>query len=140
MLDHIYTNLTENKTSTKCILYDISDHIPVITVITERNIKTKTADRKIIRDLRKFKPEEFKSDLSNQLNNFNFNVTDINQLWNNFETLFNNTINKHAPRRAQTRKECRLSRKPYLTKEILRSIKIKQNLFKRAVKESSHLS
>ena len=46
LLDHIYTNLTENKTSTKCILYDISDHIPVITVITERNIKKKLVIKK----------------------------------------------------------------------------------------------
>ena len=65
LLDHMYTNVSENKTTTKCLSYDISDHLPILTFIKSFQINSnKSTYRKIlIRDLLHFNPEEFLQEL-----------------------------------------------------------------------------
>ena len=135
IIDHIYTNIPENKTLTKCIAFEVSDHIPVISVIGEFRTNKNKIEKRKIRDLKNFKPEEFTKELGNSIAQLNFDSEDVNELWNSFRKSFNGILNKHAPQRLQTRKESRINSKPYLTKGILKSIKTKQKLFKKTIIE-----
>ena len=38
LLDHIYTNIEDYKLNTKCITFNISDHIPVLTILNSHKI------------------------------------------------------------------------------------------------------
>ena len=118
----MYTNTLENHITTQCMSYDISAHLPVITVIGKTKIKKANLQKRIIRDLSNFQPDEFLSELREEINSFNFDATNANELWNRFSLLFNTIVNKHAPTRLQTRREIRNSAKPYITKGILKSI------------------
>ena len=75
--------------------------------------------------------------MENKLTNLNFHIQDANELWNDFENLFNETIQNHAPLKIQTRRESRRNEKPYITPQIIRYIKIKQKLFKKSIKQPS---
>ena len=54
----------------------------------------------------------------------------INEQTKIFLNTFSNTVDKLAPFRKMTQKEKRLKRKPWLTRGILKSIKIKNKMFK----------
>ena len=140
LLDHMYTNVFENKTNTFCIEYDISDHVPVITFLksNQNNVNNQATQKVLIRDLSNFNPDEFVNDLENKIPHLDLNGSlDVNQLWDNFELLFNSTLLQHAPLRPQTRRERKRKTKPYITNKILASIKEKKKLFKTALNNPS---
>ena len=72
------------------------------------------------RDTKNFDAKSFQKDLLDNLSiKGNGCEEDRNSLVRNFTNIFNDTLNNHAPLRKQTRKERKLERKPWLTKEIL---------------------
>ena len=54
--------------------------------------------------------------------------------------MFNSVLDKHAPKRLMSRKEKRLSDKPWITRGILKSIKTKNKLFKKYFKSKQGIS
>ena len=62
----------------------------------------------------------------------------LDELWNEFESIFNNTVFLHAPLRQMTRKEKRLKAKPWLTKGILTSIRTKDKMFVKEIKNKNN--
>ena len=60
----------------------------------------------------------------------------LGQFWKKF----NSILNIHAPFRLQTRKESKLSKKPWLTNGILKSIKTKQKLYKHIIIKTNRAS
>ena len=140
LLDHMYTNVSENKTTTKCLSYDISDHLPILTFIKSFQINSnKSTYRKIlIRDLSRFNPEEFLQELESKISLLNLDNSCVNKLWDQFELLFNSVVMQYAPLRPQTRRERKRRYKPYITNTILSSIKKKQKLFKRVLNNPSN--
>ena len=83
------------------------------------------------RDTKNFDAESFQKDLLDNLSIIGNGCgeEDENSLMRNFINIFNDTLNNHAPLRKQTRKERKLKSKPWLTKEILISLKHKNKLF-----------
>ena len=82
-------------------------------------------------------------DLDNELFSINqdssseTNTAIANQEASNLVYLFNSIINRHAPRRPMSRKENRLSDKPWITRGILTSIKTKNKLYKKYFKNKN---
>ena len=137
LLDHMYTNLPENKTVTKCIAYDISDHFPVITYFKTFKIKPQIT-KKIIRDMKNFKAEEFLFELEEKIGSINHNKLSCNDLWDEFNNTFNLVLNQHAPLRYQTLKEAKRKNKPFITKEISSSLKTKQKMLNKLTKHPTN--
>ena len=54
----------------------------------------------------------------------------VNKISQNLTSSFENVLNKHAPLQKLSRKEKRLSEKPWISKSILKSIKTKNRLFR----------
>ena len=83
------------------------------------------------RDTKNFDAESFQKDLLDNLSIIGNGCgeEDENSLMRNFINIFNDTLNNHAPLRKQTRKERKLKSKPWLTKEILISLKHKNKFF-----------
>ena len=135
LLDHVYSNFLENQIITKCITYDISDHLPVLTILQKINKNKKQMQKCLIRDMSKFNPEEFQIELKTQISAIKYESQDVNKQWEQFEKVYSDTVNKHAPNRLQSRRETKRNDKPWLTKGILRSIKVKHKLFKKTLKD-----
>ena len=83
------------------------------------------------RDYRSFKPEDFVTDLSAELNkvHFSLDLLPSGEDFTVFLQIFVDTLNKHAPLRKKTRKEVKLGNKPWITKGIPISSKTKSKLY-----------
>merc|ERR1712002_1017070 len=116
------------------VVYDISDHVPVM--LTVKNKLKKVNFKKFLtQDFKNFDSQSFLCDLETGLNNceeFDGNQ-DVNLLWNKFEDIFSKTVFSHAPLRSMTKKERRFRSKPWLTKGIIKSIKVKNSMFRLAL-------
>jgi len=123
-LDHIYTNIIDDNTTTGIAHYGISHHLPIFASF---NFHPKCAKkyRPKIRCLKNFDLPSFLEDLNTALFDHDFhnqNNSDINITCNNFILMFNNILDQHAPLRFASRKETRSFHKPWLTKGLLTSL------------------
>jgi len=88
------------------------------------------------RDKSKFYANVFNSDLNESLHNYFVHLPEIisdnyNKVFDEFNNLIWQTIDKHAPLKKFSRKQKKkLRKKPWLTKDILKSIRIKRKMFK----------
>ena len=140
LLDHIYTNLTNKNNQSGVCIFEISDHLQIFFIA--KNVKCFSNNRtKFIRSLKNFNSENFVIDLQNKLSTIGAEVeTNVNQDVANLTTMFNSVLDKHAPKRLMSRKEKRLSDKPWITRGILKSIKTKNKLFKKYFKSKQGIS
>ena len=87
------------------------------------------------RSLATFTADIFNHDLENRLDdlfqtNSVTNENNLQELFNNFHSIFTQVIDIHAPLKKLTRKQKRLQHKPWITKGNLISIKRKQKMHK----------
>ena len=129
--------MNEQKFNTKCLTYDMSDHLPILTILNPYKSEQPKCNRKLIRNMKNFNFDDFATDLQTNLSSFNFNNPDIsgNELWDKFDNILNSTFDKHAPLRLQTQKEFKRSFSPWITNDVLKKIKHKNNLYKKAITE-----
>jgi len=139
LLDHIYTNIIDDNTTTGIALYDISDHLPIFANFNFHPKCAKTYRPKI-RCLKNFDLPSFLEDLNTALVDLDFhnqNNSDINITCNNFILMFNNILDQHAPLKFASRKETRSFHKPLLTKSLLTSISKKNALYKKMLSRNN---
>ena len=92
-----------------------------------------------IRDMSNFNETDFNQDLLLELGHLD-NILqishdpDVNTLFNKFINIFNSVIDKHAPFKYLSRKQTKLKHKPWISKGILKSTKIKNKLYKASLK------
>ena len=136
LLDHIYSNLTQKEIIGKPCLFHISDHLPTCAIINSFS-GNKKFKSKMKRCMKTFKVDKFIMDLNCQLQsccNINNQDTNVNEdVWR-ITKIFMKTLNSHAPLMSTSRRERKLNEKPWITKEILKSIKTKNKLFKSCYK------
>ena len=133
LIDHIYTNTINLLSSTFILLSDITDHFPVMCTISGMNVGPKTKI-KMRRDMKNFCSDSFRSEIESMCDNYmgvsltkeNFNLS-LDSFIGHLKWL----INKHAPLRPLSRKENKLFSKPWITRGIRRSIRHKNNMFKK---------
>ena len=65
------------------------------------------------------------------------NKSNINQDVINLTIVFNSVLDEHPPMRPMSKKEKRLTDKPWITKGILTSIKTKNRLYKKYFKSKN---
>ena len=123
LLDHFYSNYEENTIFSHILLSDISDHLSIIIII--KNFRPLTnISIKYRRCTKHFDAEKFLVDLSE-------NIYDC---FEKFNKIFNSVLNIHAPLQNLSCKQKQLNGKPWLTKGILISIKIKNKLLQNMIK------
>ena len=141
LLDHIYTNDFSHSLFSGIALCDISDHLPTFTVTKDIKYIKKKSEEVYIRDRKIFSEELFCQDLYKQLGDLH--VTESRSPHDQFEEfvkLFTDIVNFHVglPRRRATRKEKKLKSKPWLTQGLLKSIKLKNKMYKQFLMHSSN--
>ena len=76
--------------------------------------------------MKNFNSETFVSDLSNNLDHFDFSdIRELSAAFDKFIEIIKSTINAHAPLKIASRKQRKLLSKPWLTKGIQISIRNK---------------
>ena len=90
----------------------ISDHLPVGILLKNTSTTTNT----YIRDTRNFTVENFLIDLQEKFQKINEKCDTAEAQCEPIIDIFHNTLNKHAPMRKFSKKEQKISQKPWLTK------------------------
>ena len=132
IIDHFITNCTSHSILPGIIKSDLTDHYPVFCSINHL-IKIKPSNKYFYRFMKNFNSETFVSDLSNNLDHFDFSAlfSDIRELsaaFDKFIEIIKSTINAHPPLKIASRKQRKLLSKPWLTKGIQISIRNKKKL------------
>ena len=138
MLDHIYTNIGNTRTSSGVALFELSDHLPTFFMV-QNTICCVKNDTKFIRCMKHFVLEDFLTDLNAKMSEIrlNYSETNVNTDVCNITFAFKSVLDIHAPLRPQTRKEKTLSKKSWITTGLLKSIKTKNRLFRKLFKSNN---
>ena len=140
LLDHIYTNITNQSIFSGIAINDISDHLPTFVFLHGIKMKKEHANEILIHDMKNFSIELFNQDLSNNLRNWHVSETRCpHNQFEEFVQLFKDTVNLHAPLQKASRKERQLKKKPWLSKGLLKSIKLKNKMYKEFITHSNNL-
>ena len=86
------------------------------------------------RDFSHFDEDLYLSSLENKISNISKHHLDTNNKYDSFHTALIQTLDEHAPYKKISRKESKLKLKPWLTKGILKSIKLKNILYKKFIR------
>ena len=128
LIDHIYTN-TVNSLVSGILTIDISDHLPVFCMT---DIKVKKQKQKMyFRDYSTFNADSFLQDVyAIDWNDITIQCTDLHEITALTIDTLKSIVNKHAPKKQTSRNKQRLLQKPWISKGILKSIKIKHTMYK----------
>ena len=136
LLDHIYVNDPKHSYTSGVLLCDLSDHMATFVSISTKKSRIISKDQFLIRDMKNFNLEKFLRALENDLTAANLNSIDSAQdAFDKFEEVLHIVVNKFAPLKKASRKETKLSQKPWLSRELLNLIEQKNKLFKQLHKK-----
>ena len=134
LLDNIFINTHDKEVYSGNIIDKISDHMPNFAIIN--NIFHKKRNQKImVRDMSHFNEIIYKKDLEELKRLDILKHKTVNEMLNTFHEKLLEIIDKNAPFRTLSKREKKLREKPWITKGILQSIRIKNNLYNRYIRK-----
>ena len=112
------------------IYSDVSDHFSQFCILKSIRDKIKIKKSKV-RDFSRFSRDSFNADLSNVDWNalLNKKPCDADNVFSSFYNKFNKLINKHAPMKTISNRKAKQLSKPWITKGIRISIKVKNKSY-----------
>ena len=131
LIDNIFINNPENMFISGNIISDVSDHFSQFCILDSiANVSHNIFKRKY-RDYSQFSETLFNDELlsidwESIIRNSSHNP---DKAFSTFFNKLNKSLNKHAPFKAVSKRKQKQSTKPWITKGIRRSIKIKNKLF-----------
>ena len=131
LINNIFVSNPDQVEYSGNIITDITDHFSQFCII--KSAKSKHVKRiKKMRDFTCFSADAFKEDvLSVNWNTLISNKdNDVNKSFSSFFKKLNRIINKHAPVKSVTKRKLKQLHKPWITRGLKTSIKIKKNFFK----------
>ena len=128
LIDNIFVNTPDQIKVSGNIISDISDHYSQFCIIKSAKDKLKVKQTKI-RDFSKFSAENFVRDLSCVQWDQCLSHTNVDKSFSYFYNRLNSCVNKHAPMKLVSKRKLKQFVKPWITKGIRASIKIKNKLY-----------
>ena len=128
LINNIFINEMNDEVISGNVVSDISDHL--FCIVTSYRQKVKRLKHHKIRDFSCFSENAFNNDLQ-EVSSEQLSLNEspnVDKYFSMFYNKVNKVINKHAPLKVSSRKAKQLL-KPWITKGLLKSIKIKNKLF-----------
>ena len=140
LIDNIFTNNTTVSSRSGLIISDISDHLPIFSIVFGDYLR-KDSNSFTIRDTSEKRVNEFRHKLENT--NWDFsdqanNANDPNTAYNIFIDKYTGLFDACFPFKTIKGKALNSFRKPWLTKSLLRSINKKNKLYKQCLRHRSN--
>ena len=131
ILDHIYSNINKEQFKTKILQSDISDHLPILSILEFGNFTTNIkATWK--RDFRNFDINKFYNELEELgINLINDEHKTANEVCSMFFTAYEDLINKYAPKRPLSRNKKKRMKRPWIDTNLLKMMKEKNTLYRK---------
>ena len=134
LIDNIFINTYNKHVNSGNIIEKISDHMPNFVIIREI-INKKKPQKLVIRDMKNFNKEQYLKYLENIKNLYVIQYKSTNDMYNVFHTAFLQVIDKKSPYKTLSKSERKVREKPWITKSILQSIKIKNKLYNKSIQK-----
>ena len=133
IIDNIFINVNEEPICGN-IINRISDHFPNFILIKDKKstIEVKTVHSK--RNMKNYNPVTFTNDLQTSFAKTDHQNQNTNELSKNIINTFATSIDALAPMEKISKREVKNKQKPWLTQEILHSIKVKTKWLKKFLK------
>ena len=130
LIDNIFINNPGQVVACGNIISDVSDHFSQFCILKSKTDKIKIKKSKV-RDFSRFSRDSFNADLANVDWNalLNKKPCDADNVFSSFYNNFNKLINKHAPMKTISNRKAKQLSKPWITKGIRISIKVKNKLY-----------
>ena len=142
LIDNIFANDLACNSEGGNIISTIADHFIQFSFcdIFGKSKKDKNKEFKMKRNYRNFKHEEYFEELNlidwrDVLND----ETDVDLCFESFFNKFESLLNIMAPFKKQTKREKRLEQRPWITKGILKSMKMRDSLYKELTKKNDNI-
>ncbi len=135
-LDNIFTNQYSPDTSSGNFTLQLSDHLASFLIIPDQNQQHLPKKHNITkRDTKNFNQYIFMNEIEqiNWDNILQCEKADANYSFNAFYERIDNILNTHMPIRKITKKEFKQKYKPWVTNEILKSIKRRGQILKKYI-------
>lgn len=134
LIDNIFSNSAEHLTASGNILYDISDHLPNFLIMNK--FCTLPSNLKFFkRDYTNFDQRQFVSDISAiDWTTILSRCSDVDDMFDSFYSNLNKIVDKHVPLKQLSKKEIKISCKPWITKGLRTSIRKKNKLYVKFMK------
>ena len=112
------------------LISDISDHFSQFCLLKSKKDKIRLKKPKM-RDFSRFSSDRLHADLSNVNWNalFSNESSDVNNIFSSFYNKFNKLVNKHAPMKTISNRKPKQFSKPWITKGLRKSIRVKNKLY-----------
>ena len=105
------------------------------------NLKSKSKNRRFYRDYNNFDPDSYIDDLRKSNLDEKLNLVEgADAQYNKFHEILINNMQKHAPSKPVSRKMHKQRLKPWINKGILKSISIKNKLYKNSSNKKINLA
>ena len=131
LIDNIFTNNTTFSSKNGLIVSDISDHLPVFSIVTAgRSSRLKNKNYITVGDMSEKRTEEFKTKLENTDWEFDKESGDPSASYDVFIEKFTGLFDSCFPFKIVRGKALNSFKKPWLTKALLKSINKKNKLYK----------
>ena len=132
LIDNIFTNDYDNTFTSGNLVTTLSDHLAQILIVPIRNTTKYKEPKKVYCDFQEILRNK---DISRHLQNTNWDMelqlnSENNIPTKKFVPKTNNLINHWAPLKELSNAKQKLQNKPWITKEILKSIKNKNKQYK----------
>ena len=128
LIDNILVNRIDLKLSSGNIVSDMSDHYSQFCIIHSPSLKSRYHRTKI-RDYSRFSEEDFISDISQTDWAGLTSNGSVDKRFSSFYNKLNKLVNKHAPLKIVSKRKAKQLSKPWITRGLRKSIKIKNDLF-----------
>ena len=137
LIDNIFINTYDKPIHSGNFINKISDHMPNFVIVRDIFEKLKTKKIKI-RDMKNFDDEKYLHDLEEIKNIDLMKYENVNDMYNAFHDKYVEIIDKNAPYKTLSKKESKLKSKPWITKSILQSIKIRDKYQKKYIRKQEN--
>ena len=133
-IDHLITNSSSNFNKTGILVADVSDHLPIFGLMSLSKPCKNPYKNTYRRFFHESKKDKFLESLKSNLDKEDFSQDDPNSYMDKLLLCIKDAINATFPLKRVSRKQAKKLRNPWMTKEILKEIKIRDNLKKKWIK------
>ena len=130
LIDNIFFNSLDYKTSSGNFEYQISDHLIQFLVLHDFFHPISIKNTIVERDYRFFNHDEFQKELLNINWEVIFSSNETDSYFDYFFHTLNYILDEHAPFKTLTKKERTLKLKPWITNDIKFEMKVRDRLFR----------
>ena len=138
LIDNIFTNNYEHNCVSGNITTYISGHLPQFLSIEDlKQTPNKEIPTIRFRDYKNFNDDAFKAELSELDWSLVTENSEVNLGFETFLRLVNRILDKHVPTKIIEKKENKITSKPWVTRGIKTSMKIRDKFYKQMIKAKS---